>query len=90
MMPTIAALSLLPRIALQSKMLIISISVCSIVKYNKRGAVHGITYTINNKEEAWTPVVGRRSKIPQRSVPLHLLHLRAPPQVKSNLPSSDE
>jgi hypothetical protein len=68
----------------------IDLKSCSNVKYDKRGAVHGVTYTIDNEEEAWTPVVGRRSKRPKRSVPLHLLRLRAPPQVKSNLPSSDE
>ena len=55
----------------------------------KRGAVHGVAYTNGNEEESWTPVTGRRSKKPKRSVPLHL-RLRAPPQIKSNLPPSDE
>ena len=68
----------------------IDLKSCSNVKYDKRGAVHGVTYTNGNEEEAWTPVVSRRSKKPKRSVPLHLLCLRAPPQVKSNLPSSDD
>ena len=50
------------------------------------GEVHGVTYTTDDKEETWDPVVGRRSKTPKRSVPLH-----APPcQVKQNLQSSDE
>ena len=55
-----------------------------------RGDVHGVTYSIDDKEEAWTLVVGRRSKRPKRSVSLHLLCLKAPPQVKQNLPSSVE
>ena len=34
----------------------------------------------------WTPVIGKK----KRSVPLHLLHRRAPPHIEVNLPSSDE
>ena len=52
---------------------------------DKRDAVHGVSYSIGDKE-GWTPVIGRRKK----TVPLHLLHRTAPPHVKVNLPSSDE
>ena len=64
----------------------INLNSCSNVKYDKRGAVHGVTYS-NGDEEGWTPVIGKRAK---RSVPLHLLRLRAPPHVNATLPSSDE
>ena len=58
---------------------------CSIIRYDKREAAHGISYSIDD-EESWTPVSGTK----KRSVPLHLLRHRAPPRVKANLPSSDE
>ena len=64
----------------------IDLNSCSNVRYDKRGTVHGVTYSIGDKE-GWTPVIGKRAK---RSVPLHLLCLRAPPHVKVALPPSDE
>ena len=57
----------------------IDLNSCSNVRYDKRGTVHGVTYSIGDKE-GWTPVIGKRAK---RSVPLHLLRLRAPPHVKA-------
>ena len=64
----------------------VNLKSCSSVRYDKRGAVHGVTYGGSR----WTPVVGKRSRRQKRSVPLHLLRLRAPPHVKNNLASSDE
>ena len=64
----------------------IDLNSCSNVRYDKRGTVHGVTYSIGDRE-GWTPVIGKRAK---RSVPVHLLRLRAPPLVKAALPPSDE
>ena len=64
----------------------IDLNSCSNVRYDKRGTVHGVTYSIGDKE-GWTPVIGKRAK---RSVPRHLLRRRAPPHVKAALPPSDE
>ena len=63
----------------------IDLKSCSNIRYDKRDAAHGISYSIGD-EEGWTPVIGRK----KRSVPLHLLRHRAPPPVEVNLPSSDE
>ena len=64
----------------------IDLNSCSDVRYDKRGTVHGVTYSIDDRE-GWTPVIGKRVK---KSVPVHPLRRRAPPHVKAALPPSDE
>ena len=52
------------------------------IRYDKRDAVHGVSYSIGDGE-GWTPVTGRKKK---RFVPLHLLH---PPHLEVNLMSCE-
>ena len=63
----------------------IDLNSCSNVRYDKRGTVHSVTYSIDDRE-GWTPVIGKRVR---RSVPVHPLRLRAPPHVKGASPPSD-
>lgn len=62
----------------------IDLNSCSNVRYDKRGTVHGVTYSIGD-EEGWTPVIGKRAK---RSAPRHVLRLRAPHVKDASPPTS--
>ena len=64
-----------------------NLNLCSNVRYDKRGGVHGVTYCTEEGDEGWTPVKRRRVK---RTVPLHLVRRRAPPHVKATLVSSSD
>ena len=39
----------------------IDLKSCSNIRYDKRDAVHGVSYSIGD-EEGWTPVIGRKKK----------------------------
>ena len=54
--------------------------------YVKKDGAHGVNYVCYD-EEGWTPVTGKRWK--RFKVPKCLLRLKAPPQVRATLPSTD-
>ena len=49
----------------------------------------GVVYRTEEGNEGWTPVRGRRRRA-KRTVPLHLVRRRAPPDVKATLESSSD
>ena len=65
------------------------LNLCSDALYDKGGEVHGVAYHSEEGNEGWTPVGGRCHRA-KRTVPLHLVHCRAPPDVKATLESSSD
>ena len=51
--------------------------------------MESLSYRTEEGNEGWTPVRGRRHRA-ERTVPLHLVRRRAPPDVKATLESSSD
>jgi len=64
----------------------IDLKACTDVKYEKREDVHGVVVQHFNDEQTWTPVYGRRKRIPLNEAQLRKIphHCRHPP------PSDDD